>query len=161
MFDFMNQSTGAVSYAWNFGDGTGWQYNQDEQHFYDDLNGQSYTVILIAESAFGCLDSIIQTILSPEPVLVYVPNTFTPDGNEFNNYFTPVFTSGFDPFDFSMIIYDRWGEVIFETQNVDIGWDGTYNGKMAQIGTYTWVIEFKSRTSSEREKIKGHVNLMK
>jgi gliding motility-associated-like protein len=161
MFDFMNQSTGAVSYAWNFGDGTGWQYNQDEQHYYDDLNGQSYTVILIAESAFGCLDSITQVIISPEPVLVYVPNTFTPDGNEFNNYFTPVFTSGFDPYDFNMIIYDRWGEVIFETQNADIGWDGTYNGKMAQIGTYTWVIEFKSRISSEREKIKGHVNLMK
>jgi gliding motility-associated-like protein len=161
MFNFNNTSTGAVSYAWNFGDGTGWQYNENEQHYYDELDGQSYTVILIAESQFGCLDTTSKVVVSPEPVLLYVPNTFTPDGNEFNNYFTPVFTGGFDPFDFSMFIYDRWGELIFETHNATMGWDGTYNGKMAQTGTYTWVIEFKSRTTSVREKINGHVNLLK
>jgi gliding motility-associated-like protein len=161
MFNFINQSTGAVAYAWNFGDGSAWNFNENPQHFYTDLNGQSYTVVLIAESQFGCLDTTSQVIQGPEPTLLFVPNTFTPDGNEFNNQFLPVFTSGFDPFEYNLSIFDRWGELIFETNNAEFGWDGTYNGKLVQTGSYTWAITYKSSTSSERKKITGHINVLK
>jgi gliding motility-associated-like protein len=161
MVNFLNQSLGAVDYTWDFGDGSPLSHDENVQHFYAELNGQSYTVILIAESEFGCLDTATRYILSPEPILLYVPNTFTPDYDEFNNNFGPVFYQGFDPYDFTMTIFNRWGEIIFVTHDATIGWDGTYNGKFVQQGTYTWVIEFKTKKNDERKRLSGHVNMIK
>ena len=72
-----------------------------------------------------------------------MPNAFTPDDDEFNQTFMPVFTSGFDPQDFTLLIFDRWGELIFESHNHDVGWDGKFQGKLVQDGVYVWKIEFK------------------
>ena len=94
-------------------------------------------------------------------LIYYVPNTFTPDNDEFNQTFQPVFTAGFDPYDFQIIIFDRWGELIFESFNADEGWDGTYNGKLVPDGTYTWKIEFKTSSSDERVAVIGHLNLIR
>lgn len=101
---------------------------------------------------------------SGEELIFYVPNTFTPDGDMYNEYFKPVFSSGYDPFDFSLIIFDRWGEIIWESHDVEVGWDGTYGidrNKMVQDGTYTWKIEFKTTMSDERVMVVGHVNVIK
>ena len=59
-----------------------------------------------------------------------------------------MFTSGYDPFDYNLLIYNRWGEIVFESHNVEIGWDGTYgvDGQKTEVqdGTYTWTIDFKT-----------------
>ena len=60
-----------------------------------------------------------------------------------------------------MFIFNRWGEIIFETHDVNYGWDGTYGGVMAQDGTYTWTIEFKELMSDKRHVDSGHVNLIR
>ena len=78
-----------------------------------------------------------------EELLFFIPNAFTPDDDEYNQTLQPVFTSGFDPFDFQLLIYNRWGEVIFESLNASVGWDGTFNGDIVQGGTYTWKILLK------------------
>ena len=96
-----------------------------------------------------------------EELIFYVPNTFTPDDDEFNQTFNPVFSSGFDPYDFNMLIFDRWGEVVFETNNAEIGWDGTYHGKLVQEGTYTWKIEFKTSKNDARKIAVGHTNVLR
>ena len=90
-------------------------------------------------------------------MIYYIPNTFTPDGDEFNQLFQPIFTAGYDPYDFNMQIFNRWGEVIYETNDDTVGWDGMYNGKIVQDGIYTWKIEFKTISSDERIMINGHV----
>jgi gliding motility-associated-like protein len=94
-------------------------------------------------------------------LLYFIPNTFTPDNDQYNQYFKPVFTSGFDPFDYNLKIFNRWGEIIWESNDPEVGWDGTYNGKLVQDGTYSWKIEFKTNNSDERKMIHGHVNIMK
>ncbi len=96
-------------------------------------------------------------------MIFYLPNTFTPDGDEFNQTFSPVFTSGFDPFDFNLLIFDRWGEVIWESNDASIGWDGTYrvDGTLVPDGTYVWRVEFKTLKNDERITKTGHVNLIR
>jgi gliding motility-associated-like protein len=99
-----------------------------------------------------------------EVLIFYVPNTFTPDGDNYNQTFQPVFHSGFDPFDFELLIFNRWGEVIFESHDATVGWDGTYGQETTEIvqdGTYTWKIEFKTKYTDERKIVTGSVNLIR
>ena len=116
---------------------------------------------LIAYSPLGCSDTAWYTVSVVEEVIYYVPNTFTPDGDNYNEYFKAVFTSGFDPYDFTLLLFNRWGEIIWESHDASVGWDGTYGGQLVQDGTYTWKIEFKTSANDERIMIHGHVNVIK
>ena len=108
-----------------------------------------------------CSDTTWLAIDVDEELIFYVPNTFTPDDDNFNQLFAPVFTSGFDPYDFNLLIFNRWGEVIWESHNAEAGWDGTYGGMPVQDGTYTWKIEFKTSANDERMIKTGHVNVIR
>jgi gliding motility-associated-like protein len=163
--NFNNSSIGAVDYSWNFGDNTPLSTLVSPSHNYPENFIGNYMVELIAYSEFGCTDTAYSFIQINEELIFYLPNTFTPDGDMFNQTFQPVFTSGFDPYDFTLLIFNRWGEVIFESHNSEIGWDGTYgsnyNQGLVQDGTYTWKIEFKLRQNDERKIVVGHVNLVR
>lgn len=161
LINFTNTSTGATSYLWNFGDNTGGTVQPSPSHQFPGETSGSYLVQLIAYSPMGCPDTAYATITVNEEVIFYVPNAFTPDSDDFNETFQPVFSSGFDPFDYTLLIFDRWGEILFESHNAEIGWNGTYGGKLMQDGTYTWKIEFKTLSSDERRVVHGHVNLLK
>lgn len=113
----------------------------------------TYTVTFINEN--GCIARDVVTIHFDG--IIYVPNTFTPDGNSFNNIFKP---EGGNIVEFNMIIFNRWGELIFESNNFDIGWDGTYGGKPSPDGTYIWVIEYKDPSLIPITLV-GHVNLLR
>ena len=110
---------------------------------------------------FGCLDSTAVSVsVSGEPIY-YVPNTFTPDGDEHNNTFKPVFTAGFDPSSYQLSIYNRWGTLIFESMSPTEGWPGYYNGLKAMTGTYTYVILFFDKKENRLKTLEGHVNLIR
>jgi trimeric autotransporter adhesin len=158
---FTNYSSGAVSYEWDFGDNKS-SVQTNPTHTYPEEDG-GYVVTLVAISASGCTDTTTYSVRSEEDLIFYIPNTFTPDGDEFNQSFSPVFTSGFDPYDYEMIIFNRWGEKVYETHDVTVGWKGTYGtkGEIVQDGTYTWKIEFKTLRNDERKTYTGHVNLMR
>lgn len=159
---FFNTSINATSYEWNFGDGSGTSTEVNPFHDFPNNPDAGYTITLWAHDENDqCSDSVQHSILVEDVLIYYVPNTFTPDNDEFNQSFQPVFTSGFDPFDFHMMIFNRWGELIFESFNANVGWDGTYNGKVAQDGTYTWNIEFKTTKTDERKSVVGHVSLIR
>jgi gliding motility-associated-like protein len=159
--NFFNLSTGAISYLWNFGNG---QSSTAINPFYtfNEANNGAF-VQLIAYSQNGCTDTAKLSIGYQEGEVFYVPNCFTPDGDEYNNMFFPIFYSGYDPNNFEMLIYDRWGELVFETRNVLKGWDGCYgiNGRRAQDGTYIWKITFKNMLNDKRQQVLGHVNLIR
>ena len=156
---FTNTSSGAVNYYWNMGDGGIIITSKNVSYTYQVIDSVSYIVTLIAETEFGCLDTISRVITTP--LVFYVPNSFTPDGNENNNEFTPVFSSKRKVENYSLSIYDRWGEIVFETKDIDFGWDGTYKNNTAQIGTYTWQLQFTNSFNSKKELINGHVNLLR
>lgn len=159
LFQFTNTSNGATDYTWNFDDGT--SSNQTNAvHVYDEITGV-YTVLLTASNSFGCIDSARIVISVTDELYWFVPNSFTPDGDEVNNYFTPIFSPGFDVQDYTFLIFNRWGEVIFESKDMTVGWDGTYIGQICKEGTYTYRITLKEKNLDKRYEISGHVNLFK
>ncbi|MBI1838086.1 MAG: gliding motility-associated C-terminal domain-containing protein [Flavobacteriia bacterium] len=159
-FDLLNISSGATSYNWTFGDGT-MSNLFAPTHIYTNDTIQSYEIVLVAKSAEGCVDSIKYTIILNEELIFYIPNSFTPNNDQYNNVFQPIFTQGYDNYDFSMLIFNRWGETIFESNDPAMGWDGTYNGLIQQDGTYTWRISFKMSQTDEKKLVVGNVNLLK
>src|SRR3989338_1103001 len=157
----VNTSVGAVTYEWEFGDG-GTSTLEEPTHDYSDAIA-NYTIVLTAISEHGCIDVAEATVTVEEELIYYVPNTFTPDGDGFNEEFKPQFTSGFDRDTYHLYIFNRWGQLVFESKDVDYGWNGSFAGEIAQDGTYTWKIEFKSldRDEPQLEALTGHVNILK
>jgi len=154
-----NESTNATSYLWTFEDGSTSNLFEPS-HTFPAAEG-NYGIELVAYSASGCTDTAWAIVVVKEDIIYYVPNTFTPDGDEHNQGFLPVFTSGFDPFNFNMKIFNRWGEIVFETNNHLVGWDGTYHEKLVQDGTFTWKIEFKISANDARRVAVGHVSVIR
>ena len=157
----VNISTGAVNYAWELGDASTSTDTEPVHNYTLDEGIDHYTIKLIAYSPTGCSDTAIVTIKVYEELVYFIPNTFTPDGDKFNQTFQPVFTKGYDPYNFNMIIVNRWGETVYETNDARVGWDGTYGGKIAQEGTYTWKINFKLKSNDDRKMETGHVVLIR
>jgi gliding motility-associated-like protein len=95
--------------------------------------------------------------------LYYIPNTFTPDGDEVNQTFLPIFSSGIDIYEFTLLIFNRWGALIFESHDASKGWNGRYGneGDLVQDDTYVWKILYKEKNSQQRHVEVGHVNVLK
>ena len=103
---------------------------------------QEKATTLIANNDGNCPDTIQKMVNINEVLIYYVPNTFTPDEDTYNTLFQPIFTDGFDPYNFSMTIYNRWGEIVFSTNSKE-GWNGNYNGnsKPCPEGVYVYKLD--------------------
>ena len=120
--------------------------------------------INVTQTANGCQSSPQQTTITIDECpqeLIFIPNTFSPDGDEHNNEWSPVFTSGYDPYRFELFVVNRWGNVVWESRNPSEKWDGTYNNKKCQDGIYFWVITFGVEGTDERKKIQGHLTIIR
>ena len=124
------------------------------------LTDGSHRPMQIVTTDFGCKDTSYQQLYI-EPFTIYVPNSFTPDGNEFNNRFIPIVY--LEALEWKLEIYDRWGELIFESHDIETGWDGTTpSGKIGQDGQYIWKITYVScAPNGEEEMLVGTINLLK
>ncbi|MDC3352178.1 PKD domain-containing protein [Crocinitomicaceae bacterium] len=159
---FTNLSIHADSYEWYFGDGSTLSNAFEPNHLYPNDPNVSYPVTLVAMNDEGCSDTVRRMIIVEDVIIFYVPNTFTPDGDDFNEEFKPIMTSGYDPYNFSMTIYNRWGEIMFQTYNAGVGWNGTYqNGELVADGVYVWRIEFGDTRSDKRHEYMGHITVLK
>ncbi|MBI2257414.1 MAG: gliding motility-associated C-terminal domain-containing protein [Flavobacteriia bacterium] len=119
---------------------------------YPNFNSQ-YKVYFIDTN--GCTTTdLIEIIYNG---ILYIPNTFTPDDNRFNQYFKAY---GEGIVLFNMTIYNRWGEIVSEIDSIDEYWDGTYKGKLCQDGTYTWKVYY-SDLKGNKNHLNGHVNLLR
>ncbi|MCF8275565.1 MAG: PKD domain-containing protein [Flavobacteriales bacterium] len=117
---------------WNFGDGS-FSADQNPQHTYGEIG--TYPITLMVETQYGCLDTIGYEV-KVEPIYTfYIPNSFTPDADRINDDF---FGIGEGYVSYAMYVYDRWGELIFESNKDTYHWDGTYKGKQVQQGTYVY-----------------------
>lgn len=119
------------------------------------------TFQLAVSNAQGCSSEITSILNIVEDAALYIPNTFSPDGNAFNNVFK-VAGRNIDLNQFELTIYNRWGEIIFISQDPNIGWDGAIANKgLAPIGTYTYQVVYRFVNASESETLTGHLNLIR
>jgi gliding motility-associated-like protein len=154
---FTDRSSGALSYFYMMDDQGGYSLESNPVYVYQS-SGQKRPMQVVTNE-FGCQDSSYKQLYI-EPFTVYIPNTFTPDGNQFNNVFEPVIYLPIISWEFK--IFNRWGETLFISQDPEFGWDGTYDGKLVKDDTYTYVLKYTSCESSAKVKVlNGHVNLLK
>lgn len=165
----INQSIGATTYEWHFGDGS--VSNEFEPtHTYTEEG--VYDIMLIAINEQGCSDTLlIERMVSakqPEATKPRIPNSFTPNplapngghyqyGDVSNDIFIPVIEGVTE---MSMTIYNRWGNVMFTSQNKNVGWDGYYQGKLCPADVYYYKIEMKF-SNGERRTEHGDVTLIR
>ena len=129
---FIDNSTGnIVNWLWFFGDGSSGN-GSSVQHQYDNIN--TYLVTLIVTDNNGCKDTTSDSLKVKECFTFYIPNAFTPNGDDVNPLFFPS-GNNVDPDNFNMMIFDRWGKLMFSTNKWDVsgshgeGWNGTLNNK--------------------------------
>jgi gliding motility-associated-like protein len=134
------------------------------ENFTTAFDNEGMFTLSVVHYSNGCVSNPQETVITvdncPEE-LIYIPNTFTPDGNEHNQMFLPVFTSGFDPYEYNLSIYNRWGNLIFDSNDHKVGWDGTFNNGYAQDGTYHWIIQYGDLQTDKKTKITGFITLLK
>lgn len=132
---FTNLSQNAVSYLWAFGDGSG-STIVNPSHLYKKTG--TYKVCLEAKSKDGCVDTVCKLVDADIHPAVDVPTGFSPNGDGVNDILY-VRGAAIDQVDFK--VYNRFGELVFETTDINIGWDGKYNGKPQEMEAYAWVLD--------------------
>jgi gliding motility-associated-like protein len=163
MVSFTDQSSGVIS-SWN------WTFNvpplivtstvQNPEFLFPNTIGGDYEVQLVVSNAFGCSDTLTGIIKVFENYTLFIPNSFSPDGNEFNNLFA-VYGFGIETSNFQLAIYNRWGEIIFVSKDPEIGWDGRYGktGEMSPTGIYTYKLNYQLKNQDKPKTISGHVTV--
>ncbi|UKN01759.1 gliding motility-associated C-terminal domain-containing protein [Paracrocinitomix mangrovi] len=151
--------------------GTSWYYtfedygSSSQQEPEVTFNVEEETTIYVCQyvtSDDGCEASVCAPLVIHEEIIFYVPNVVTPDGDLFNEVFYPVFTSGVDPYDYHLTIFNRWGEVVFESYDFTKGWNCHYgDGGLVQDGVYVWQIEFGEKLTDKKQTHRGHVTVLK
>lgn len=148
-----NNSFGAVKYLWN----------TDGRTYTDSLpkityrNEGEYRLRLTAQSATGCLDSTARTVIVV-PDFIYFPTAFTPSGdflNDWYKYFAP-----YELKDVQFMIYDRWGELVFEAKDQNTLWDGSFKGKPLPDGVYVYMF-FAHKPSGQIVTARGNITLIR
>ena len=120
-------------------------------------NPDDYIIHLYVTNQYGCRDSAELGIRVRVREGIYIPNAFSPNGDGINEYF---FVDGQNITDLKMTIFDRWGEVLVQTENKNFKWDGTYKGRVCQQGVYIYYITTKGANGTENE-FKGTITLVK
>ncbi len=160
---FTSTSTNTSSWNWNFGDDLNNPNSNTStfptpDHAYSDVG--NYCVSLLVSNQGMCFDTITQCLEVKPDYTLYIPNAFSPTGSGgINDIFAP---KGENIAEFSMRIFDRWGEQIFETSDINQGWDGKVKGKseMCPNDVYVYVIITKDVIGETRQYI-GHVTIIK
>ena len=164
-----NVSMGAASYIWNFGDNTAEVTDVNPTHVYEQPG--KFAVTLIAISANGCMDTLkyFPLVTARTETNIQIPNAFTPspagpslDGvydptSHDNDIFHPN-VSGLQTYELD--IFNRWGELLFVTKDVKVGWDGYYKGKLCEQGTYIWKLKGTTLDGLSVEKV-GDLTLLR
>ena len=127
---------------------------------YPDGETGEYMIYLTVTDDLGCTDTSSVKVIVLSDVLAYIPNAFTPDGDEHNQIWKYSF-AGIETSGFSMYIYNRWGEMIWESHDVSGYWDGSYNGKIVPDGVYMWRADFDVLNDAERRVLNGSITVLR
>lgn len=152
-----------TSWKWSFGDnyiplGTDTSTSQNPIHIYNNVD--TYLASLKVTNSFGCIDSITKLVKIEDEFAIYIPNAFSPINVDGKNDVFKVAGMGFLSDSFEMTIYDRWGTLIYKTNDVTKGWDGTVKGSIiAKEDVYVYKIKLKDYKLRSKEYV-GHITLL-
>ena len=152
-----------VSWLWEFGTNGALGVSTDQNPTVVFPEGQvgTYPILLYVWNATGCKDSIIGEVNVVNDVVLFAPNIFTPDGDSFNEFWR-VFINGIDIYDFHLTMFNRWGEIVWESYNPEGAWNGRYGDQeIVKDGVYVWVIEAKDTYNDKKYEFRGHVTVLK
>ena len=158
---FMDTSSNdVVLFEWNYMDSNftvlGTSFDQNPSFNFPDQDEYAYLVQLIVENQNGCTDTAYNYQLVEGQFALFLPNSFTPNDDGLNDKFFPV-GDKIDPNEYDFQVYNRWGEVIFETKNPSDYWDGKLNGTFVSNGTYLWKVIAKNMNNGKFIEKKGFV----
>ena len=146
LITFTDLSTNAISWHWDFGNG---DTSQLPNPTYSYNSSGTYQVKLLVKNIFGCADSMIKKIFIADEAFIKTPNAFSPNNDGVNDKLF-LFFSGIESLE-EYKIFNRWGEIVYESKDLKRGWDGTYNGMPQDEGTFTYYIV--GRASETKKKI--------
>lgn len=153
--NFVDHSTNIIKgWFWDFGDGST-STVQNPVHAFGEI--KTYQTFLVVTNNYGCIDTTSKTINIRETPSIFVPNSFTPNGDGLNDSFG---AKAIALDSYRIQIFDRWGEKMFESDDLEKQWDGTFKGKACKNDVYVWKITY-GINKAKVETITGHVNLMK
>jgi PKD repeat protein len=156
---FTDQSTGSVdAWSWTFGDG-GYSIDQNPQYHF--LEPGIWQVSLQVTDEHGCTDAVDHTVKINPIYDITIPNAFTPNpnGGSGGSYDpTDLSNDVFYPFirfvkDFRMRVFNRWGELVFESNDIRQGWDGYYKGKLSQQDVYVYQLWVRFVDNKEQQRL--------
>ncbi|MFZ1825469.1 MAG: PKD domain-containing protein [Chitinophagales bacterium] len=153
-YTFINQSTGAVEYDWYFSDG-GYSAEVNPMYSFGALG--SFEVCLQATNASGCEDYYCRQIQIEASGAADLPTAFSPNGDGSNDI---LFVRGFGIKEMVLKVFNRWGELVFETTDQDQGWDGTFRGKPQENEVYVYLLQVKFDDGKSLEK-QGNITLLR
>jgi gliding motility-associated-like protein len=156
-----NSSSDVVKWQWDLGDGTKELNKTKFYHDYSTGTQSFYTISLNVTNQYGCTNSTTRNINIRTERTVYIPNAFTPNGDGINDRFFPYASGDFLNADFQMRIFDRWGNKVLFTGDINQGWNGIYKNELCERDVYVYSIIFTSKEDgSVLAKFKGIVTLV-
>ncbi len=162
VINFENESMGnVVDYLWTFNELETSSLENPTFQFPADTG--FYPVNLTVTTNYGCVDDTNRQVRIGAEYNMYIPNSFTPNGDGLNDVFAPI-GLGVDPDEYSLVVYDRWGALIFESNSLSIPWDGRVQatGDMANEGSYVWRVIANDYTEEQnRNEYYGYINLLR
>lgn len=118
----------------------------------------NHEVCLVVMNNFNCYDTICKEIYVLDESLFYIPNAFVPNNDGLNDIFKPVISNASN---YNFKIFNRWGKLIFETNDYNEGWDGTYKGSLAENGVYTYRMTYRFKGNYDDQYLTGHFTLLR
>lgn len=160
IYDFHDASSGAITLQWDFGDGST-SDQPDPRHEFPGSYGANYTTCLTVANEAGCSDMECTTFFYNAGGNIFIPNSFTPNGDQKNDVFFPVI-NGFDQCrSFDLWIYDRWGNLVDHLQDRNDSWDGTFHGAEPLIDVYVWRLSLSDcLDGTDPDDRRGHVTIV-
>jgi gliding motility-associated-like protein len=154
---FFDRSANATFWNWDFGD-TSTSTARNPQHLYTDHG--AFVVTLVVNNSGNCPDTIQQVVVIAKEAYIKVPNAFTPNGDGLNDVFRILRAGVLELIVFR--IYNRWGELVFETFDIDEGWDGKFRGNDQDVGTFVYYVQAITVDSNPESVIqKGSFSLLR
>lgn len=151
---FTNQSTDASHYRWDFGDGN---ISNEVNPTYQYLRTGTYEVCLIAYTEFGCTDTVCQQVSAIVNPLYDVPTAFSPNGDGVNDIWE---IKGFGIIHYDMKVFNRWGQLMFQSNDIRLGWNGRFNGAIQPMDAYAFVLNIEFTDGNKVTKT-GNVTLLR
>jgi len=155
---FVDESVSNINgWDWDF---AGFGSSTDQNPVYDmPADTGTYVVTLIVTNIHGCTDTVTNPVQVKGEFGIFCANSFTPDGDGINDLFGPE-GFGISPEGYEFMVFDRWGELVFEADELTDKWNGIYNGAKCKTDTYAYIIKYQNESGQRGEKT-GHVNLLR